>query len=265
MGPRSDGAGSVPDALAHIEPLGRSPTVEEALASEIRRLIFNNVLSPGLRLRYRDLASQFGVSVTPVRAAIRELSKDGLVEWEPGGGARVARFSVEELEEIYAARAGLEGLLARRGAENAGGAVVAAMAVAMKTLEQLAQEPNEEAYLRGIFKYRLHCYEAAKRPQLLAQVQLLVNRSMRYNWLTLKNEPRRIAESLDMQRRFLHVCRERDGMGAQELIRENMDWALDYLSVRVVPVLSATTAPDEAEHSDGLVGVDGASGDVLRR
>jgi DNA-binding GntR family transcriptional regulator len=190
------------------------------------------------------------VSVTPVRAAIRELSKDGLVEWEGGGRARVTRFSVEELEEIYSARAGLEGLLARRGAENAGPAVIAAMTKAMNAVERLATGRDEELYLRAIFDYRSHCYEAAGRPQLLGHVQLLVDRSMRYNWLTLKDEPRRVAESLDMQRRFLQLCKSRDGVGAQRLIRENMDWALDYLAGRVVPMLNAA-AGNVSTRGDG--------------
>ena len=118
-------AGSSP--LQAIQPLGPNRTVEQALVSELRELVVEGALPPGLRLTYRDIAERFGVSVTPVRAAVRELTKEGLLESDVSRGARVTRLSGEDLEEIYAARLGLESLIARRGAERVDDAALADM------------------------------------------------------------------------------------------------------------------------------------------
>ena len=100
-----------------ITPLGHR-TVEEALVEELRDAIVTGSLRPGDRLVYRDLARRFGVSVTPVRIALRELSKEGLVEMRAHAGARVSLLSIDELEEIFVTRIGIEGWLAQHGAER---------------------------------------------------------------------------------------------------------------------------------------------------
>ena len=69
-----------------------------------------------MRLRYRELADRFGVSVTPVRIALKELSSEGLVELRPHAGARVSQLSGEELEEVMLTRASIEPWLALKGA-----------------------------------------------------------------------------------------------------------------------------------------------------
>ena len=63
----------------------------------------------------RDLAQRLGVSQTPVRIGLSELEREGLVEVGETGRALVSRLTREDLEEIYAARLGLEGLAARVG------------------------------------------------------------------------------------------------------------------------------------------------------
>src|SRR5579871_4158772 len=108
--------GTQPEDAA--EPLGPMRTVEQAVAWKLRRLILDGVLLPGERLRYRDLAERFQVSVTPVRIAIRELSIEGLVELRAHEGARVSPLSLDQLAEVYATRIGIEAWLARRGVAN---------------------------------------------------------------------------------------------------------------------------------------------------
>src|SRR5262249_20618529 len=100
-----------------ITPLGHR-TVEEALVGQLRDAIVTGLLRPGERLVYRDLARRFGVSVTPVRIALRELSKEGLVEMRAHAGARVSLLSADELEEIFVFRIGIEGWLSQHGAER---------------------------------------------------------------------------------------------------------------------------------------------------
>lgn len=206
-------------------------------------MLVEGALPPGLRLTYRDIAERFQVSVTPVRAAVRELVKEGLLENDLSRGARVTRLSVEDLEEIYAARLGLESLIARRGAERIDETALAEMESRMEAFRLSADELDQARYLWEIWDYRAVCYRAAQRPRLLEHVSLLFRRSMRYNWLTLGRDPRRIAESLEFQERFYAACARRDGVEAQRVMREGMDWSVEYLLQHVLPTVDVDGTP----------------------
>lgn len=220
---------TVAEDFAAISPVGPERTVERTVARKLRDLIAEGKLEQGLRLRYRDLAERFGVSVTPVRIALRDLAKEGFVELAPDGGARVSPLSLEELEEVYAARAGLEGLIARLGAVRMSDEGVGVMMTRLAELERFAEKSERGRYLDAIWAYKLTCYESAGRSRLLETVSLLVRRSARYNALAL-GEKYRFEESLVFQRRFGETCERRDGPAAELVIREAMDWSRTYLT-----------------------------------
>lgn len=71
---------------------------------------------PGMRLLEVKLANELGMSRTPVREAIRQLARDGIVEMTPNRGATVRGWTPAEVEETYALRAVLEGFCASRAA-----------------------------------------------------------------------------------------------------------------------------------------------------
>jgi DNA-binding GntR family transcriptional regulator len=58
------------------------------LAARIRAKIMSGEIPIGAPLRQADLASQFGISRTPVREALRQLQTGGLIEVVPNRGAR---------------------------------------------------------------------------------------------------------------------------------------------------------------------------------
>ncbi len=215
-----------------IQPFQDERTVESSVARQLSDLITSGELQPGLRLRYRDVADRFGVSVTPVRIALHTLAKEGLVQLIPYGGAHVAPLSIEELEEVYATRAGLEGLIAHLGADRMTDDALQLLMTDFRGLEELAEGGDRDLYLDGIWKYKLHCYRLAGRPALLDSVTLLVRRSGRYSALAL-DERYRFEESLDFQRRFAEACDRRAGWDAEMVTREATDWSRRYLATRL--------------------------------
>lgn len=106
-------------------------TGTETVVDGVRQLILSGQYVTGDRLGEVELAATLGVSRTPVREALRLLASEGLVEITPNKGARVVEWSPAELEEIFALRAQVEGLAARRAAERVS-------AEALDELERLA-------------------------------------------------------------------------------------------------------------------------------
>src|SRR3954465_6210310 len=84
----------------------------DRLAASIQARVLSGEFASGSRLRQESLASEFGVSRTPVREALRKLQAAGIVQLEPRRGARVRGPSAREVREAYEVRAELEGLAA---------------------------------------------------------------------------------------------------------------------------------------------------------
>jgi DNA-binding GntR family transcriptional regulator len=100
-----------------LSSLGMARTEEDAalvdrLAATIQARVLSGEFASGSRLRQESLATEFGVSRTPVREALRKLQAAGIVQLEPHRGARVHGPSAREVREAYEVRAELEGLAA---------------------------------------------------------------------------------------------------------------------------------------------------------
>jgi DNA-binding GntR family transcriptional regulator len=189
-------------------------------------------LVPDERLRLEELAARLGVSLTPVRHALRRLESDGLVVSLPRRGARVASLSVSELEEIQALRLGLECFLARHGAERCTDDALAEMAARRVEMEDAYRRGDLEAYLDSFWTFRDACYRCAERPRLtraLAAQRLRVERYV----LFLCRDVEAAAELRHHPDRLLEACRARDGEAAEQVTRAALLWVLDRLKERL--------------------------------
>src|SRR3954452_13203947 len=105
----------------------RSSTSAERTLASLRELILDGDLRPGTRLGEVELAERLGVSRTPVREALTRLAAQGLVEIAPNRGARVATWTVAELEGVFDLRMSLEPQLTGFAVAHAGAADVDAL------------------------------------------------------------------------------------------------------------------------------------------
>lgn len=87
-------------------------SAEERAYQLLRREILNGTYESGERLREEALALQFGVSRTPVRAALNRLASEGLVEFRRYNGAVVRILPIQEVDQIFQLRAVVEALAA---------------------------------------------------------------------------------------------------------------------------------------------------------
>ena len=76
----------------------------DAIYSAIRHRICLLDYPPGMLLREAELAAEFGVSRTPVRAVLQQLSYDGLIESRDGVGNIVTELNYDEISDIYQMR-----------------------------------------------------------------------------------------------------------------------------------------------------------------
>ncbi len=98
----------VTPSLVKLERTRASDSVFDVL----RESILTRVFSPGDRLDMKALASQLGVSGTPVKDAINRLAAEGLIEIRPRSGTFVAEISPDVVAETFQIRRALECLAA---------------------------------------------------------------------------------------------------------------------------------------------------------
>ncbi len=103
------------EAIAPKFPINpETQTLSQAVYAELRRRIIEREYEAGHRFVERFVADELGVSRVPVREALRDLVRDGLVDVRPRRGMVVRQVTQEELEELVDIRTALELLLFRR-------------------------------------------------------------------------------------------------------------------------------------------------------
>ena len=102
----------------HLVPSASRPSLVEVAYHAIRRRILDNVYAPGLQVLEQTLATELGISRTPLRQALTRLQEEGLAEVIPRHGMRVLPVLPADMHEIYVVLTALESaaaeLLARR-------------------------------------------------------------------------------------------------------------------------------------------------------
>jgi DNA-binding GntR family transcriptional regulator len=90
-------------------------SLPEAIATQLRCAILAGELAESFLPEAR-LAAQMGVSRAPVREAMMQLEREGLLEFDANGRTRVRSLAEKDFEEIVAARIALESMAARLAA-----------------------------------------------------------------------------------------------------------------------------------------------------
>ena len=113
IGTTLNGSAAAADPLAGLDVDQRQ--LDERIYAALRERILSSELAPGTTLAIRDIAARLGVSVTPVRDALRRLHAEGLVQIRGRGETTVTQLQPSDLEEIFDLRLAYELHAVRRG------------------------------------------------------------------------------------------------------------------------------------------------------
>lgn len=116
---------------------------------QLRKAIVSGDLKPGQLYTAGQLGEQIGVSRTPIREALLELSRLGMVEIEKNRGMRVVTTGIEGLFQGFEVRLMLEVPLARRATELQDDTTLTAVKTVFEQFRQAAATDDAEATLRA--------------------------------------------------------------------------------------------------------------------
>jgi DNA-binding GntR family transcriptional regulator len=138
-----------------------APTLAEKLATAIADGILNGTLRPGVRLDEIGLAQQHGVSRTPVREALRQLTASGLIDMRPRKGAVVSRATPAEVESLFVAMAEMEATCARLAAMSMTPLERRRLQARHEAMIALSAKGDPEAYSDANVAFHLAIYAGA--------------------------------------------------------------------------------------------------------
>ncbi|MBP2412826.1 DNA-binding GntR family transcriptional regulator [Arthrobacter stackebrandtii] len=92
------------ETASHLTMVKKNVSLRETVTLALRAAVISGEMKPGEVYSAPALGKRFGVSPTPVREAMLDLAKEGLVTSLPNKGFRVTEVSDEDLDEITALR-----------------------------------------------------------------------------------------------------------------------------------------------------------------
>jgi DNA-binding GntR family transcriptional regulator len=193
-------------------------SLDENIARSLRDSILVGDLLPGARLRQEQLAAHFQVSRIPIREALQQLEAEGLIQFAPRRGARVAVLSSAEIKEMFEMRAALEGLLIEKAVPELTEDDFAAAETLLRKMENIGSY-KRWVEMNGEFHEGL--YRAANRPLILAQVERLRNNAGRYIRLNVATFRKHDVAARE-HAQILKACIDRDGPLASTLVKAHL-------------------------------------------
>lgn len=195
------------------------------------RLLLDQILTNQVELECplseRKLADALQVGRTPIREAIRDLVRDGVLEARPARGTFVRRLSLEDVREIYEVRAALEGMAAFRAADQ--GATAALKAYGPRFREMI--DHPERFDIAGMYdhgaEFHLEVFRAARNRNLMQ-----IYEPLRLRFRVALGLPRfydhdRVQASVHEHLAVLEAIERRDCQEAQRLMCDHLARGLD--------------------------------------
>jgi DNA-binding GntR family transcriptional regulator len=188
------------------------------LLDDIRK----GALLPGARLRETDLASQMGISRTPVREAIRLLEADGLVTHLPRQGATLRSLDYAEVIELYEMRVVLEATAARLAARAASDLEIAELLALNADLAASPPGPVSQDLNRQFHRTVID----AARNRFLVKAMRGMQKTLLILGPTTLDNPDRAKQAVAEHGAVASAIAARDGLAAEAAMRAHIEAAM---------------------------------------
>jgi DNA-binding GntR family transcriptional regulator len=192
-----------------ISTAPRPSTTPEHALDALRRAIAAGELRPGQRVAQEEVAEALGVSVAPVREALRVLEQEGQVRYFPRRGYFVTELRIADLEEIYELRRLLEDRAARHALPSLDSERLERIKVAARECELAAERGDVAAELQANRRFHLAIVETPDRPHTLRLIALLWDSTEAYRAMYY-NSPAERRRSVQAHERILKAIRVGD-------------------------------------------------------
>jgi DNA-binding GntR family transcriptional regulator len=205
-------------AALTLPSVGVRRNLREEITRTLRAAVISGELRPGVVYSAPSLAAQFGVSATPVREAMLDLAKEGLIDAVRNKGFRVTEVSEKDLDDLSELRALIEVPTVKRIAEaGADPAVIERLRPLAAAIEEAAVNHDLITHVVVDMEFHLRLLELVGNPHLVETVRSLRARSRIYGLRTLADRDELVPSSRE-HAELLDLIVARDAEGAERLM-----------------------------------------------
>src|SRR4051812_37461060 len=163
---------------------GYGGTKSEVAYRTVRGLVLDGTIAPGSTVNQESLALQLGISITPLREALRRLQAEGLVQFEAHRTVAVAPLSAKELHDLFAVKIQLDPRAAYLAATTATEEQIANLRKAAKVSSTASLAERLEANR----EFHGNLYDASNNSVLAEICKQLWVRSDRYRAVIFREQ-----------------------------------------------------------------------------
>lgn len=213
-----------PSPSRRLTPLKRPLNLRETVLEQLRTAIITGEIAEGSLVSAPTLGQALGVSATPVREAMMDLAREGLVETIKNKGFRITAMTDKELDDLAAIRLLLEppsmpaavGRISDEGFEELERLADACLAA--------AETEDLQGYLGADREFHHLILSHIDNPQLTELATSLRTRTRLYGLKELASKGR-LGDSAREHHRLIALLRAGDGAGAEQLMRDHIGHA----------------------------------------
>ena len=195
-------------------------SASEQVASRLRTAIISGQIKEGDVLNLHELSEVFGVSNTPVRAAIQSLAADGLIMLRPNKGAVVIGMSAKRIRDYYQVRIILESGAAELACQVEDQGILIA---AFEAAEKCIREEKWEEYSTYNRHFHQAIWELCDNDRMFDILSSLWNTSSRPRYSTEKEY---VLYSHEEHRRIYDAIRQQDPESAKREMQDHLKRSL---------------------------------------
>jgi len=189
--------------------------------NKIREDILSGKYNQNEELKENTIATELGVSRTPVREALRQLELEGLVNIIPNKGAYVNGISEKDIHDIYIIRSYLEGLCAKWACEHITQEQIDALEEIIYLSEFHAKKEHHQQVVELDNKFHETIYEASNSKILDHVLSDFHHYVQRIRKVTLSSDDRAMNSNKE-HTAILEAIKKRDGEEAERLAHEHI-------------------------------------------
>ena len=199
----------------------RRPLHQEA-AERLRDMIVEGELAPGERITEQSLCDHMGLSRTPLREAIKTLTSEGLIDFQPNRGASVASLSLDDIEDTFRVIGALEALAGELACANLRNDDVAEIRVMHYQMALHRARGERLEYFNLNQKIHEKIVALSGNAVLLETHKRLGGRIRRHRFAA-NLAPERWDQAVSEHEEMLDALDERDGRKLAEVLRRHLD------------------------------------------
>jgi DNA-binding GntR family transcriptional regulator len=193
----------------------------QEVAERLRQRIFAHQLAPGARIDEQALATDYGISRTPLREALKVLAAEGLVTLRPRRGCFVTEISEQDLDDIFPLMAMLEGRCALEATTRAQPDDLARLDALHAELQRFAETKEIEHFfeVNQAFHYQIQEMSGNRRlRQVIQDLRKVLKLTRRFS-LSIDG---RVQQSLAEHAIILAAIKAGDAAGAQVAMHDHI-------------------------------------------